>query len=52
MNPTRREFAVRTLMAGVVFGAWRSKILAAPGNPVIAGWYADPEARISPAAAR
>jgi len=42
---TRREFTRRTLAAGAAFGIGR-RWPAAAGNPIIPGWYADPEIRI------
>jgi len=45
---TRRNFTLQSLAAAAALGLARPlHALAAPaGNPVISGWYADPEARI------
>jgi len=51
---TRREFSWRTLAAGAALGLARpcrslaacAGIQARSGNPILQGWYADPEARI------
>ena len=47
MRITRREFNRCALAAGLVAAADPLRALtAASGNPVVPGWYADPEARI------
>jgi len=42
---SRRDFARQALAAGVVL-SFTSAGVQRSGNPILPGWYADPEARI------
>ena len=46
MQPTRREFTRLALTAGAGFAFAPHLVASARKNPIIDGWYADPEARI------
>ena len=43
---SRREFGRRAIGAGAAALAGTRVRAGAPGNPIVPGWYADPEARI------